>query len=257
VTATRVPVVKSAGPGLFEIDYVRQLAANFQREVDVPTAPRKAAQPAAVRKSAPSVQRPLSPNAASLVADVLRREAERFAMVQKAVLAALPAAPQPKPAVRAVQKAKNDPVTPVYTQDGRLVGFCDPQVVTAIAQPPAAPASKPASGAVPDSDPRQPPAGTQLPQPGPAAAAAANPVADPSQPGTLPADDQDQADPLTAAVAKALASGQLDGLTAQLRKQAAEGTPREKQTAFDTLTALAMVKFRDVRRTGGQRQMTR
>ena len=110
------------------------------------------------------------------------------------------------------------------------------------------------AGLRPDARPALP-AGTQLPQPGPAAAAAANPVADPSQPGTLPTDDQDQADPLTAAVAKALREGRLDGLTVELRKRAADGTPLQKQAAYDALTQLALLKFKDVRRTGGQRQM--
>jgi hypothetical protein len=224
------------------------------------TASRTAPRTASARQAAPA--RPLSPNAASLVADVLRREAERFAMVQKAALAALAltAPPQPKP----VAKAKDDPdakaLVAVYRADGSLAGVTQRSKITYLAEAPtAAPATKPASGTVPDSDPRQPPAGGQLPQAGPAAAAAANPVADPSQPGTLPvasdqlADDQDPTTATTAAVAKALREGRLDGLAAQLRKQAADGSPREKRDAFDALNTLALLAFSELRTTGGRR----
>jgi hypothetical protein len=234
-----------------------------QNRPTVPRAARQAAsQPSAVRKAAPA--RPLGPKSRAFIAELNRQEAVRAAKVQQAVQVALALTAPSQPA--RVRKAADDPdkaLVAVYRADGSLAGVTQRSKITYLAEAPtAAPASKPASSTVPDSDPRQPPAGTQLPQPGPAAAAAASPVADPSQPATLPvgpnqlADEQDE-DPVTAAVTKALATGQLDGLTRELRKRAVDGTPRQKQDAFDALQTLALLAFKTARSTGGQRQMSR
>jgi hypothetical protein len=250
------------GDGWYRPEPVRELITKAEEGATVTHTARQAApQQQAVQKPAPArTPRPLGPKSRAFIAEINRQEAERAANVQKAVHAALALTepPQPKPTVR---KSKDDPdkaLVAVYTSDGTLCGVVAQGKITYLAQPPTpASASQPASGTAQDSGPRQAPP-TQAQQAGPAAAAAANPVADPSQPGTLPAgpnqlaDDQDQ-DPTTAAVVKALREGRLDGLAAQLRKQAADGSPREKRDAFDALNTLALLAFGELRTTGGRR----
>lgn len=191
-------------------------------------------------------RRPLSPKAAAYAAGVQQLADERMARIVKAHTP--PAAPRPT-----VRKAKGDPMIAVYDANQNLVGICPQDSVQMLAQA-SVPAAKPASDAGQAGGARQAPP-TQAPQAGPAAAAA-----DPSQPGAIPvgpnqlADDQDQ-DPTTAAVAKALAQGRLEGVTAELRKRAADGSPREKQEAFDALQVLGLLKFQQLRAAGGRRQM--
>jgi hypothetical protein len=241
--AAQFPIIKSAGSGLFEPDYIRALIAKAEGGPTVTrTAPRTAAQPAPVR-------RPLSKAAAAYAAEVQRLADERMARIVKAYA--------PAAATRPVAKAKDDPakaLVAVYTSDGTLCGVVAQGQITYLAQPPS---PKPAaSGAAQDAGPRQqaPTQAPQQPQPGPAAAAAA----DPSQPGALPAGPNQLADEVDQdAVTKMVNSGSLEGVVQLLKQRTLDGSARERREAGQALTALGLAKYAQIRAGGAQRQMKR
>jgi hypothetical protein len=245
--AAQFPIIKSAGSGLFEPDYVRALIAKAEGGPTVTrTAPRTAAQTAAVRKSAPApVRRPLSKAAAAYAAEVQRLADERMARIVKAYAPPAPARP-------AVRKAKDAQLVACYDSTGNLIGVCPQDSVQVLAQVSAPAAKQPADGTAQGSGPRQAPP-TQAPQAGPAAAAAA----DPSQPGAIPVGPNQLADDEQDAVAKMVNSGSLEGVVQLLKQRTLDGSARERREAGEALTALGLAKFAQIRAGGAQRQMKR